>query len=60
MINRLYKAAAVLAFASCMGFAGCNAGALTNDINDLTQSTIVDLGTLFLQSAVDNSFSNTN
>ncbi len=60
MINRIYKTVAVLACAGCMGFVGCNAGRLTDDISELTQSTIVDLGTILAQAAVDNTFRDNN
>ncbi len=60
MIKRIYKATAVLICAGCMGFVGCNAGTLTDEISALTQSTIVDLGTILIESAVDRTFGNNN
>ncbi len=60
MINRIYKTTVVMICAGCMGFAGCQAGALTEEINSLVQSTIVDVGTILIESAVDNTFNNDN
>ena len=60
MIKRIYKTIAVLACTSCIGFVGCNAGTLTDDISELAQNTIVDFGNILIEAAVDNAFNNNN